>query len=171
VSRAVRTPTRVERDLFVEAADPSGDLSARLSGNRNLKAEELTSFELGYRVQPATVLYVDVATFYNVYGNLVTQEVGTPFSEGANQTMVFPVTNQNEMHGEAYGGEVALDWVPLKFWRLGASYSAAKVDLRTEPGSNDTVSPLIENASPMNQVQLRSFLDLPESFELDSLLR
>ena len=171
VSRAVRTPTRLERDLFIDASDPSGDLSARFTGNRNLDAEELTSFELGYRIQPAAALYVDVATFYNVYENLVTQEIGTPFTEGANRTMVFPLTNQNQMHGNTYGGEVAVDWVPATFWRLGASYSAVNVHLRTRPGSNDMAAPLIKKSSPMNQVQLHSFVDLPQSFELDSLLR
>ncbi len=169
VSRAVRTPTRIERDFLVDARDPSGDLAARLDGNRSLRAEKLTSLELGYRWQPLATLFVDVATFYNLYDDLVTMEIGTPSTEGA--TTIFPLSNRNEMHGDAYGGEVALNWAPVNGWRLAGSYSALVLELATEPGSNDTSSGLVEDASPQHQIEVHSFVDLPRGFELDTMVR
>lgn len=42
-----------------------------LFGSDNLVAESLIAYELGYRIEPTRQLSIDVATFYNVYDDLV----------------------------------------------------------------------------------------------------
>jgi len=169
VSRAVRTPTRIERDVKVDANDPASELTIRSSGTPDLKAEELVAYELGYRLRITRDAFLDVAAFYNDYDRLVTQEISDPVAE--RDRLVVQFRNGNEMHGSTYGGEVALDWKPAPFWRLVASYSALEEYLRAEPTSKDTVSPISEKASPQNQIQLRSLLDLPHRLELDAWIR
>jgi len=169
VSRAVRTPTRIERDVKVDANDPASELTIRSNGTPDLKAEELVAYELGYRQRITRDAFLDVAAFYNDYDRLVTQEISDPVAERDRLVVLF--RNGNEMHGSTYGGEVALDWKPAPFWRLVASDSALEEYLRAEPTSKDTVSPISEKASPQNQIQLRSLLDLPHGVELDAWIR
>jgi iron complex outermembrane receptor protein len=164
----VRTPTRVERDIFAQANDANDDLSLRVLGNRNLRAEEMIAYELGYRVWATPNVLVDVAAFYNDYDRLVTFEIGDPFAEG--ERTIIPVRNGNKMHGDAYGGEIAVDWQPAKFWRVAASYSALQLDLRADRDSTDRSSQN-SDVSPKNQAQLRSMLDLRRDLELDAWLR
>jgi hypothetical protein len=46
-SRAVRVPTRIERDVAIDVTDPAGNPVARLLGNPNFHAEQLLAYELG----------------------------------------------------------------------------------------------------------------------------
>ena len=50
-----------------------------LSGNRDLKAETVLDYELGYRNQVNRRMSFDVTTFWSDYTNLRTTEPGTPF--------------------------------------------------------------------------------------------
>ena len=45
------------------------------------KSEELIAYELGYRYYPSTRFSVDLASFFNVYDNLRTCEMGGMFLE------------------------------------------------------------------------------------------
>ena len=53
VSRAVRVPTRLERDIAVEATPPGSNPRALLLGNDDFEAEELLAYELGEFGTPA----------------------------------------------------------------------------------------------------------------------
>src|SRR5262249_23643801 len=52
-----------------------------------------------------------------------------------------------------------------------AAYSYLQVNLDRDPGSTDVFSELQENTSPHNQVDVRSFLDLPWNFDFDAVAR
>ena len=84
VTRAVRTPSRLDQDvqfdIFVEffTPPPSGTgpppapipVYFQIVGDPKLKAEQLIGYEAGYRTQINPSLYVDFTTFYNTYGDL-----------------------------------------------------------------------------------------------------
>ena len=64
ISRAVRTPTRVDEDIAVsDAPNPALPFFARLLGNKDFKSEKILAYELGYRMQPTERLFFDVAAF------------------------------------------------------------------------------------------------------------
>jgi len=75
VSRAVRMPARTNSEFRINFAaypDPTGLLTLiSIFGNPDLSAEDLLAYELGYRFQPKSSLSFDVATFYNVYKDLM----------------------------------------------------------------------------------------------------
>jgi len=173
VSRAVRTPSRVESYGRVNRYVLPPATLMSMFGDRDFDSEELLAHELGYRVQPMDRLSLDIATFYNIYENLRTVELGTPFPETspAPPHLVVPLFADNKMDGETYGIEVAADWRPLDWWRLEAGYTYLQVVLHLDDDSTDTLSEGAEGESPHNQFSLRSSMDLPRNLELDSCLR
>jgi iron complex outermembrane recepter protein len=174
VSRAVRTPSRVEQDLEADTlVDPATPIFARLIGDGRFKSETVLAYELGYRVQPRDDLSIDLAAFYNDYDDLLSAELGTPFLEptSTGERTIVPVFFRNRLQGDVYGVELAVEARPASWWRLAASYAYLQVDLSPDPGSRDVTGPSVEGSSPHNQVMLRSLLDLPHRVELDATVR
>ncbi len=182
VSRAVRTPSQVEHDARINtevippgtAKNPSSlPVLLTAQGDDDFKSEELTAYELGYRVLATDNLFLDIATFYNVYDNLRTLETGTtsPESSPAPLHLVLPSTVGNEMNGETYGAELVADWRPVDGWRLQATYSYLRILLHLDEGSTDTISESAEEESPRNQFSIRSSMDLYSDVEWDLWLR
>lgn len=173
-SKADRLPTRAEDSIRVNyAAFPGpGGLTAlvTINGNPDFEDEELKAFELGYRVQPSHRFSVDLATFYNWYKNLRTQEPGVPFLETSPLPphIVAPLVFSNLMHGEAYGAEIATTWNVTNDWKLTGAYSWLTLQLHREVTSLDPAVESSERDSPRNQFQIRSELNLPRQVELDT---
>jgi iron complex outermembrane receptor protein len=170
ISRAVRVPTRFERDVRVDATDPAGDPVIRLVGNDDFESEELIAYEAGYRWQPLDTLSLDLALFYNDYDKLAAVELGTPFIDTVTGQTVIPVESQNKMHGHTSGAELQVDWQPIDAWRLTASYSHIDMQLTPE-GLDLNRNERLEDSTPRNLAGLRSFLTLAKRFELDAQLR
>jgi iron complex outermembrane receptor protein len=176
VSRAVRTPSRAEHDLRLTLmAGPSqrDGLPVVLSsfGDSSYRAEELLAWELGYRAGLSPGLFVDVATFYNVYDRLRSTRFGavspepTPYPH-----YVVPVLVGNDLDGETYGTELALDWRASKIWRWRAAYTFLEVRLDT-PQSPDLAGLAAAGGSPRHQLALGGSADLAHGIELDAFLR
>ncbi len=89
VSRAVRVPTRLERDIAVEAIPPGSNPRALLLGNDDFDAEELLAYEVGYRWQPLDVLAFDLALLHNRYEGLASLEFGTPTLDPGSGVITF----------------------------------------------------------------------------------
>lgn len=159
VSRAVRTPTRIDEDVVFYFPDGS----PIILGSRDFESEELLAWELGYRVQLTSELLMDLATFYNVYDNLRSQE---PQPGGG-----FPRVLANRVEGETYGAELRFNAQPVPGWRLQLAYTRLEKDLKAEPGSRDPFGGLAEGNDPEDRFALRSLLDLPFDLELDTWLR
>src|SRR6266851_7175944 len=66
-SRAVRVPTRLERDVDVTVTSPGQTPVVKLLGNRGYGSEQLLAWELGYRWHIQRTLFIDLAAYYNVY--------------------------------------------------------------------------------------------------------
>src|SRR5258708_7637605 len=182
VSRAVRTPALTEEGLRLNSAViPPGAPSnptpfpavIAVFGSHQFNSEDLLAYELGYRVQATSNLSFDIATFYNNYSNLRTAEPGAPFVEGspAPTDFVIPFVAANKMSGGTYGLELFADWKVVPKWRLTGSYSYLQMDIHKNLDSQDPTPDNPNGSSPRHQWYLRSSVDLPKHFDLDTTLR
>jgi hypothetical protein len=80
VTRAVRTPSRLDQDVEFNIFDqfytpspgaPPIPLYFQIQGDPKLKAEQLIGYAAGYRAQVNTNLYLDFTAFYNGYNDLL----------------------------------------------------------------------------------------------------
>ncbi len=76
------------------------------------------------------------------------------------------------MTGDGYGMELATDWQAMSNWRLSASYSWLKQNLRldTSATNNVKVRGREDSTPPEQQFQLRSSWNIRDQFELDMAL-
>jgi iron complex outermembrane receptor protein len=175
VTRAVRTPSRVEEDLQLTALlSPNPLTFFRITGDRKFSSEHLVGYEAGYRTLLKSKFYLDIAAFYNNYDQLLSIEPGTPFSETSPPPphVVVPLLFRNGLFGNTSGFEIAPDWTPTRQWRLRGSYSYLYMDLNKRAASQDasTVNST-QGSSPHHQVMVRSSLDLPKKLEFDQTFR
>jgi iron complex outermembrane recepter protein len=174
VSRAVRTPDELEsKDVFAipvgaPFVGPGGGLFVpTLVGNSDVAAEVLWAYELGYRVQPAKRVSLDLAAFYNVYDDLIGIGDVARFVPGAPVgTAEFPWSNA--LHGETYGGEGSVTVSPTDAWRLTAGYALLFANIHGPAGSNPEG---IERGSPRHQAILRSSYNFTSRASVDAQLR
>jgi iron complex outermembrane recepter protein len=170
ISRAVRVPTRFERDIAIDVTDPAASPVVRLLGNREFDSERMLAYEAGYRWQALRALSVDTAAFHNRYEGLASLELGAPFSDPRTGRTIVPVQDQNLTDGRARGVEALVTYAPVVPLRLTASYS--HVDLRLEPrGADLNRGRFIEGSTPRHQFGLRSYVDLPARLQLDLMFR
>jgi iron complex outermembrane receptor protein len=161
VSRAVRTPSRLDRDLFAPGAPPFF-----LAGGPDFESEKLTAYEIGYRVQPVSQMSLSISTFYNVYDKLRSLELApggvAPFG---------PFVLGNKMEGNTYGAEMWGSYRVLDWWRLSAGYNYLKKRLRFESDSSDTFGVKAAGNDPSHQFSARSTMNLARNLELDAAVR
>lgn len=208
VSRAVRVPARSEYDGIMligpiyESANPEsrkasafepGDNSPEQMffttselGNDSLDSEDVIAFEVGYRLQPADRLWLDIAAFYNYYRGLQTKEKYKPGIIRKEWDMILQLIKNewdnsdknylikyldNKMDGKTYGIEAAADWQITDQWNLRTSYSYLQMCMNLNDSTDNTSKLLTEGSSPHHQFSLRSSLDITKQTELDLWLR
>jgi iron complex outermembrane recepter protein len=115
VSRAVRTPARIDRDFFLSIA-PTLPF---ITGNDSFMSENMLAYELGWRLQPVKNLSVSLATFYNVYDNIRSAEPGPPPSN-------IPIKFANGVRGKTYGVELSATQQLTSWWSLRWGYTFIK---------------------------------------------
>lgn len=159
VSRAVRIPSRMEQDVFLNRAP-----SINILGSQEMDAEELIAYELGYRFLQKD-FSVDMSFFYNDYDNLRTVEIES-FEAGLVSLIL-----ENQMEGETYGLEIASSWQVNQAWKLAAGYSFTQIQLHLKPGSTDRTEEGDEGDTPQHQFDIRSFWQVTEQWQLDTSIR
>ena len=174
VSRAVRTPSRVESDVrFVLGTFAVRDTLnvIALVGNPELAADELVAWELGMRLHPVQRLLLDVASFYNVYDELGTIEPGQgEIRDAPPPTHVLrPLDFANLGSGRTWGVELAARWEVTDRIRFVGGYTWLEVEFDREPGSLDASGDIAEGNDPSQQIQLRAEVDLPGSVDVDAM--
>ncbi|MBF0507465.1 MAG: TonB-dependent receptor [Deltaproteobacteria bacterium] len=181
VSRAVRTPSRIERDSQLNFQllppgslypnSPVGFMSEM--GTNKADSETMIAYELGYRLQPTNKWRFDIATFYNDYAKLREFEAGTPFMDpNPSPHLIVPLYANNHMKGEAYGVEVAADWQVTNRWGLSTTYSFLHLNLHMTDNSQSNYEALsVEGRSPHHQASLRSSLKITDDVHLNLWLR
>ena len=175
VSRALRVPSRVEEDLALTAVvDPTTPVFARAQGTKDFDPERLTAYEIGYRVQPAGSVFVDLAFFHNEYDRLLSLEPGTPFVEAspAPAHLVIPFLFRNKMRAHVHGAELAVEWRQSSSLRFGGTYSYLNMNLFSDRDSLDpSTETRTEGSSPRHMASLRTSIDFPRGIGADVALR
>jgi iron complex outermembrane recepter protein len=154
LSRTVRAPSRVDRELTSPGAPP---IVPPLLGGADFVSEVAKVFELGYRGQPRGSLSYSVTLFHHDYEHLRTTTL-TP--AGTFLT--------NEREGDVQGVEAWGSWRPADRWRLSAGMARLDQHLVTRPGS---VAGAGEGNDPKGWYTLRAAFDLGASWDLDLMLR
>jgi iron complex outermembrane recepter protein len=173
VSRAVRTPSRYDRDLYA----PSGFYGAPpplqlptyiIKDSPDFVSETLIAYEAGYRAELSSRLTGSLSTFYNDYHDLrsVTATPTTAF-----YPYPFPIYFQNNLEGDTYGLELSVSYQLLDWWRLHAGYNLLRESLHLKPGTTDATDGTNDTADPQQQVVLRSSMELPRNLSWDASLR
>jgi len=155
-SRAVRIPSRLDRDVTQQA----GSLVTLQGGH--MQAVRVNAYELGYRAQPSPVFSFSISGFYNVYPNLRSAEL----TNGG-----LPLTFENGMEGETYGVELWGNFSAANWWRLSAGANWLHKDLRFKPTSSGLGGLQIAGDDPKYQLSLRSAMDLAPGVMFDLHLR
>jgi len=150
VSRAVRAPSRIDRDLFVNAGP------TQLNGGPDFVSEVVKVYEVGYRAQASPQATYSISLFHNIYDRLRSVE---PAPGGG-------VVLGNKMEGTGDGLEAWGSYQPARNWRLSAGAFFLRQRLRLKPDSGDTNVSAAGN-DPAHQWLLRSSFDLPDRTELD----
>ena len=158
VSRALRSPSRIDRELFAPAQPPYF-----LAGGPGFHSEEELAYELGYRHQQGS-LALSVATFYSRYHGLRSLEQTNP-------PAATPIVIGNGQDGESYGAELTADYRVTDRWRLRAGYTELRVHIWPNPGSTDRSRGASESHTPDRQFFVWSSVDLPADLRLDAGLR
>ncbi len=168
VSRAVRTPSRGERDsiaLLSTVPPPPLPIAITYYGSEDFESETLMAYEIGYRARISPELTLDTTVYFNDYEDLRQNVLGTPFPDDpfAPAYIIQPVYSTNGMAGEVYGFELAANWRPTAWSRFQAAYTYTEMDL--EPGGGNVS--VAEEQNPNYQLSLRGSFDLPGNLELD----
>jgi iron complex outermembrane receptor protein len=175
VSRAVRSPSRIDEDLQASGlVSSSPAVFECLCDNGKFVSEILLGYEAGYRKLVNYHFYVDVAAFHNHYndltspGNTSTSTVGTP----PMQYTLLSLPLANGIMGSTNGGEIAPDWKATHWMELKASYSYVSINLEDRATHRKTsyVSSY-EGGSPHHEATARATLSLPKGFEFDPTYR
>jgi len=153
-SRAVRAPSRLDRELFAPAQPPF-----ILAGGPDFRSEVVKVYELGYRAQRASLSY-SVTGFYNQYDELRSvEQAGSAFVLG------------NKMEGHGQGLEAWGTLQAARAWRLSAGALFLDQHLRLKPDSTDTTGVAAAGNDPKHQFSLRSSLDLGGNQQFDVMAR
>ncbi|MGB0127570.1 MAG: TonB-dependent receptor, partial [Rhodocyclaceae bacterium] len=174
-SRAVRTPSRAERDVQVTyAVIPPNSQSplpivTLVQPNPDLDSERLTAFELGYRTQLTPKLSVDAAAYYNDYDKLRSAvSIGQGLVMGLPPYATFTSQTSNALKARTHGLELAVDWHPTDWWRLQGAYTYQSINGRlTGDPANDDAAAMLEGLSPRHKLSLRSSFNLGPNQQLD----
>lgn len=188
VSRAVRTPSRFDSDAqwtdarYIENDFWQGVSETQLLGDKDLDAENLTAYEVGYRQKIGSKFSFDLAGFYNQYDNVVSyvwedtwaagdgDAGGWPADDGAagewpagdGDGQTTTVKAKNDVHGHSLGAEAVINWEPLSTWRLTTTYSY--IAFRLYGDSAD----IHAKGVPKHQASLRSYFDATRNLTLSS---
>jgi iron complex outermembrane recepter protein len=183
VSRAVRTPSRLDSDTSGSVSSAPGTL---LEDDRypvqwvivegDPDSETLIAYELGYRAQLSSNAAFDVSVFYNDYDKLRTYRM---LSDGY-ELSAEPVSHyqlllapDSAKKGRSYGGELSAWWQVLDNWKLIAGY--AFIDIETEISDSSSIDIAavtgIDGKSPEHSFSLRSQWDVTPKIDCDIWLR
>lgn len=166
VSRAVRTPSRVELHMQANMlSDPVGPVFLSGFPNPNLNAEDVLAVELGYRSQPHDDFSWDIAGFYNRYEDLVSRRADAPFFDPVLGGTVIPTYTGNFGAADTYGVELSSTVVLSHTWQLTGAYTCLQINAAVPQG--DTT----EQLSPHNQLYLRSAWTPSRQWNIDAYFR
>jgi iron complex outermembrane receptor protein len=162
-THGLRTPADVERDFNLSSFlgyAPSGlPEFARFSANPHFRSEQLNGYELGYRGLEGPNFYLDIAGFYNHYGDLFSEDLLGPAYIETNPPpthVLIPAQFGNGLVASTTGMEVAPEWRPEPWWRLRGSYSFLDMHVKRGTHSMDIGSaPIVQGSGAIRACAAR----------------
>ncbi|HSW16133.1 MAG TPA: TonB-dependent receptor [Ramlibacter sp.] len=155
LSRAVRAPSRIDRDLFIPGAPPF-----LLAGGPDFRSEVAQVLEAGHRATLGQISY-DLTAYRQNYRGL---RAGTS---------AVPTQIANRIEGYSAGLEAWGHWQASRRWRLSAGHTRFRADLKFagNPPANPAAAIAGLGNDPRYQWSLRSQLDLGRRASADVTLR
>ena len=155
LSRAVRAPSRIDREIYVPGTPPFV-----LVGNDTFESEVANVAELGYRVQLTATASFSATAFYHRYPNLRSV---APTAAG----LVFA----NDIEGTVRGLEAWGSWRLSPDFRLAGGFVVQDVDLAVKSGAIDFGGiPQLAN-DPANKALVRASWDISRRHQADFTVR
>jgi iron complex outermembrane receptor protein len=154
-SRAVRAPSRIDRELFLPTTPPF-----LIAGGPNFESEVADVVQLGLRGHVSRKVTYSATVFWHEWKKL---------RSGSSPVAVL----QNDIRGSTYGLEAWGTWEAAPGWRLSAGLMTLRKRLKLERGSTDpegVTNPNLSN-DPEYQWMLRASIDLAPNHELDATVR
>ncbi|HMH16718.1 MAG TPA: TonB-dependent receptor [Burkholderiales bacterium] len=153
-SRAVRAPSRVDREFFFPGQPPF-----LINGGPNFQSEVSNVFEQGYRAQLTKTVSFSTTAFYAIHDSL--RSGSAP-----------PAQVQNNAEGRTNGVEAWGNYQVTRAWRLSAGFVELRQHLHLQPGSpvDPTAIPNLGN-DPEHTRMLRSSLNLTDKHQFDFTIR
>lgn len=189
VSRAVRTPSRGERDVQISnyiASPGTGILSAPVPTllplvvpDSDQRPEKLTQIDLGWRKQLSVQFALDITAFYGRYRDVVESRTGDPAFIFAQSPfgpvpvgLNIPVVRDLHTPARTKGLEISTDWRVMPSLRLQGSYSLLSLQV-VAPGNpaGDSLAALYEGSAPRRQWSMRAAWDVARGQRADIWLR
>lgn len=177
VSRAIRTPGRLDQDLqltgVISSKPPFID---RVEGDPLFQSEILISYDLGYRQLLTRNIFADVAAFHNRYerlegyGNASLSQITKPIT-----ATLLNVPIANSVDGNTDGIEIAPDWKVTSWWDLKGNYSYLHIKTQPRPAFAGGIAQVNANSyngtSPHRETTAQSYFDLPRGIDFNVDLR
>jgi iron complex outermembrane receptor protein len=150
VTRTVRSPSRIDRDVVVPGAPPYV-----LANNDTFESERADVVQVGYRARVAPGATISLAAFHHEFRDL--RSVGP--GEGA-------LVISNGAKGRITGVEGWGDWRVTRDWRLVGGFTLMHTHTALEPGQANLTDPPLGN-NPDRTALLRSLWNITDRHELD----
>lgn len=169
LSRTVRAPSRVDRDIVAPPVPivTAGVPHFVLGTSPDFESEAANVLELGYRAQPAQNWSYSVTAWYADYDKLRTTEPTVGLPGPYRGVLEF----RNLAEGSTRGIEFWARWQPTLRWRLNAGLVVQDIDVNLKPGSKDLTNNGIVINDPSSYWSLRSSHEIGEHVQLDWTLR
>lgn len=175
VTRAIRTPSRIDEDLqltgFVSTPPP---IYVCICDNAKFVSETLLGYEAGYRRLLGSRFYLDFAAFHNKYNDLTSYGAASIAFTTTPPPLAILISLPfaNGIMGSTNGGEFSPEWKATRWMELKATYSYVTMDLEDKPTHTKTgyVS-TYEGSSPHNEATAQIMFNLPRGFEFDPTYR
>jgi iron complex outermembrane receptor protein len=160
ISRTVRAPARIDRDLFL--VNPRAEGGYSIAGGPDFSAETARVLEAGYRGRALGALNFSATAYYSDYRRLRTLEPGS--APGPQ----FRNLGEGTVHGIELWGQ----WAVTPGWRISSGLVLQHVRTRLLPGSLDISSGAgLATNDPTSTWSLRSSHDLSANLQADFALR
>jgi iron complex outermembrane receptor protein len=164
-ARAVRAPSRIDRDLYAPSSPIiiAGVPYFIIGGGPDFVSEVAKVYQIGYRGQLASTLTYSLTGFYSKYDHLRTLE---PNPNGVG------VLYMNKAEGTSHGIEMSSSWQAMQAWRLTGGLVIQQLKTQLKSDSTDISGATgLANSDPHSYWMLRSTYDISEGKELDVVVR
>lgn len=162
VSRAVRTPSRLETALEVYSP------IVAIAAPDDLESETLLAWEAGWRGKLGSAVSLDLTAYLHQYENLVIWNA-TPATAPGQPFITLNYGNGGEV--ESRGVEAALDVRLTERWTVKVAASAMEMDVLEAGFMVAGLDAFDPDRSPKEQLSVRSWFDVTQSVDLDVWVR